>query len=48
VPDDGENSTGMVDVIPFGGDTPRAWIPGVRGLPPTIVGRFGYSLAGSG
>ena len=48
VPGDVEYSTGMVDVIPFGGDTPRSWRPGFGGVPPVLTGRFGYSLASSG
>ncbi|HWJ53825.1 MAG TPA: hypothetical protein VNT24_10685, partial [Propionibacteriaceae bacterium] len=48
VPDDVEFSTGMVDVIPFSGGTPRSWRPGAGGVPSTAVGGFGYSLASSG
>ena len=48
VPDDNGNSTGMVDVIPFGDGTPRSWRPGTAGIPSTAVGGFGYSLASSG
>ncbi len=49
VPDDNGSSTGMVDVIPFGGDAPRSWVPGFGGIlgGPTIH-RFGYSVASSG
>jgi hypothetical protein len=32
-PDDVENSTGLVDVIPFRGGTPRYWRPRVGGVP---------------
>ena len=46
VPDVG-NSTGMVNVIPFAGGTPRSWVPGVGGVP-AGAGRFGYSVASSG
>lgn len=46
VPDVG-SSTGMVTVIPFGGGTPRSWVPGVGGVPDG-AGRFGYSVASSG
>jgi FG-GAP repeat len=47
-PDDVENSTGLVDVIPFRGGTPRYWRPGVGGVPGAGASRFGYSLASSG
>jgi hypothetical protein len=47
-PDDVENSTGLVDVIPFGGGTARYWRPGVDGVPPTGASRFGHSLTSSG
>ena len=46
VPDVG-NSTGMVNVIPFAGGTPRSWVPGVGGVPGG-ASRFGYSIASSG
>ena len=46
VPDDVGYSTGMVDVIPFGGGLPRFWAPGVDGLPTGGAVRFGASLAG--
>jgi hypothetical protein len=48
VPDDVEFSPGMVDVIPFGGGTPRSWWPGAGGIPGPAAGRFGQSLATSG
>ena len=47
-PDDVENSTGLVNVIPFRGGTPRYWRPGVGGVPGAGASRFGYSLASSG
>jgi hypothetical protein len=47
-PDDVENSTGLVDVIPFGGGTPRYWRPGVGGVAAPGAARFGYSVASSG
>jgi hypothetical protein len=47
-PDDVENSTGLVDVIPFGGGTARYWRPGVDGVPPSGASRFGYTVATSG
>ena len=49
VPDDVEFSTGMVDVIPFGGGTARSWRPGSGGIlgGPTIH-RFGDSVANGG
>jgi hypothetical protein len=47
-PDDVENSTGLVDVIPFGGGSARYWRPGVDGVPSAGANRFGYSLATSG
>ena len=46
VPDVGD-TTGMVNVIPFAGGTPRAWVPGVGGIP-SGASRFGYSVASSG
>ncbi|MCC6495722.1 MAG: hypothetical protein IT193_05635 [Propionibacteriaceae bacterium] len=45
VPDDTANTTGMVDVIPFGGGTPRFWAPG-GGIPVAGASRFGDSLGG--
>jgi hypothetical protein len=47
-PDDVENSTGLVDVIPFGGGSTRYWRPGVGGVPGAGASRFGYSLVSSG
>jgi hypothetical protein len=44
VPDDVGNSTGMVDVIPFAGGTPRFWKPGTGGIPGG-ASRFGDALA---
>lgn len=45
VPEDTALTTGMVDVIPFGGGTPRSWAPG--GLIPTAgASRLGASLGG--
>ena len=44
VPDDVGNSTGMVDVIPFAGGTPRFWKPGTSGIP-AGASRFGDALA---
>jgi FG-GAP repeat len=41
------DSTGMVNVIPFAGGTPRSWVPGLGGVPGG-AGRFGYSVASSG
>ena len=38
VPDDVGNSTGMVDVIPFGGGTPRFWKPGTAASRPARAG----------
>ena len=43
VPDDVDNSTGMVNVIPFGGGTPRFWAPGIGGVP-AGASRFGDAL----
>ena len=45
VPDDGGNPTGMVNVIPFGGGTPRFWSPGAGGVPTGGASRFGGALA---
>jgi hypothetical protein len=47
-PDDVENGTGLVDVIPFGGGTPRYWRPGVDGVAGAGARRFGHSLVSSG
>jgi hypothetical protein len=47
VPDDVESNTGMVNVIPFAGGTPRSWVPGSDGIP-AGASRLGYSVAGSG
>ena len=44
VPDDAGRPTGMVDVIPFGGGTPRYWAPGVNGVPGLGWSRFGATL----
>lgn len=46
VPDDATNGSGMVNVIPFGGGVPRAWIPGLGGIPTGGIVRFGASVAG--
>jgi FG-GAP repeat protein len=45
VPDDTANTTGMVDVIPFAGGTPRFWKPGTGGVPAGGASRFGDALA---
>ena len=45
VPDDVDNSHGMVNVIPLGGGAPRAWVPGVGGIPTAGASRFGGALA---
>lgn len=45
VPDDTANIAGMVDVIPFGGGVPRAWLPG-GAIPVAGASRFGDSLGG--
>ena len=45
VPDDVDNSHGMVNVIPLGGGTPRFWAPGVGGVPAGGASRFGGALA---
>ena len=45
VPDDTGNAAGMVDVIPFGGGTPRFWKPGTGGVPTGGASRFGDALA---
>ena len=43
VPDDQDHSTGMVNVIPFDGGTPRFWAPGTGGVP-AGANRFGDAL----
>jgi hypothetical protein len=43
VPDDVDNSTGMVNVLPLGGGTPRFWKPGTNGVPGG-ANRFGDAL----
>jgi hypothetical protein len=48
VPDDVTNASGMVDVLPFGGGTPRAWIPGAGGVPSASGVAFGAALASAG
>jgi hypothetical protein len=45
VPDDVVNAAGMVVVIPLAG-APRAWIPGVAGIPVGGASRFGGAVAG--
>ena len=45
VPDDVDNSLGMVNVIPLGGGTPRAWVPGAGGIPTGGISRFGGAVA---
>ena len=45
VPDDVDHASGMVNVIPFGGGTPRAWVPG-GAIPTAGASRFGQSLGG--
>ena len=44
VPDESDNSTGMVNVIPLGGGAPRSWAPGAGGVP-AGASRFGDALA---
>ena len=46
VPDDVDHSSGMVNVIPFGGGTPRAWVPGSGSVPSAGASRFGQTLGG--
>ena len=38
-----DHGAGMVNVIPFGGGTPRFWAPGTGGVP-TGANRFGDAL----
>jgi hypothetical protein len=45
VPDDVDNSNGMVNVIPLGGGTPRYWAPGVNLVPAGGASRFGGAPA---
>jgi hypothetical protein len=45
VPDDVGNSAGMVNVIPLGAGAPRAWVPGVGGIPAAGASRFGGTVA---
>lgn len=47
VPADVDLATGMVDVLPMGGGTPRYWAPGVGGVPAGGANRFGDALASS-
>lgn len=44
VPADVANPGGMVDVIPFGGGAPRAWVVGDAGIPLAGSDSFGASL----
>ena len=44
VPDDVDNASGMVNVIPFGGGPPRYWAPGVHDVPGPGSSRFGAAL----
>ena len=46
VPDDVDHASGMVNVIPFGGGTPRAWVPGSGSVPSAGASRFGQTLGG--
>jgi hypothetical protein len=46
VPDDVDHASGMVNVIPFGGGTPRAWVPGSGGVP--AAGAAGSARASAG
>ena len=45
VPDDTTYTTGMVNVIPFDGGTPRIWRNGLSGIPVGGAVRFGSALA---
>lgn len=45
VPDDTALTSGMVNVIPFGGGAPRHWAPG-GAIPAAGANRFGASLGG--
>ncbi len=47
VPDDVDNTLGMVNVIPLGGGVPRFWEPGIGGVP-AGGSRFGDTLGGVG
>jgi len=46
VPFDNAYSTGEVHVIPYGGGTPRQWVPGANGIPSTGAAAFGLALSG--
>jgi hypothetical protein len=46
VPDDVDHASGMVNVIPFGGGTPRAWVSGSGGVP--AAGAAGSARASAG
>ena len=46
VPDDAQNPTGMVNVIPLTGGSQRTWIPGTGRLPTTGLDRFGGAAGG--
>jgi hypothetical protein len=46
VPDDVQYSSGVVSVIPLPSGTPRAWRPGVGGVPTTGADRFGGAAGG--
>lgn len=46
VPYDGGYANGIVDVIPIGGGSPRAWVPGVGAVPLAGANAFGQALAG--
>ena len=45
IPEDVDHATGMVNVLPFGGGTPRFWAPGSGGVPSAGSSRFGAALA---
>lgn len=46
VPDDVGHPTGMVNVVPLSGGSPRFWAPGVGGVPLAGSARFGDALPG--
>lgn len=47
VPDDVDHSTGLVNILPFGGAAKRFWAPGSSGVPTSGASRFGDAVASS-
>ncbi len=48
VPNDVTETHGVVDAIPLGGGSPRAWVPGLGGVPSGGASGFGSAISSGG